>query len=64
MNIHEFKQPLEVDTPLGRGIALLFIDYGWGANSCWVVVLGTGIVKHFESNDIVFMPNPTWGILK
>ena len=64
MAIHEFQQPLEVSTPLGDGVALLLIDYGWGANSCWVVVLESGIVKHFESNDIRFQPNPTWGILK
>ena len=64
MAIHEFRQPLEVSTPLGEGIALLLIDYGWGANTCWVVVLKTGIVKHFESNDIVFLPSHTYGILK
>lgn len=61
--IHEFKQPIEVSTPLGEGVALLLIDYGWGANTCWVVVLSDGVVKHFDSNDVIVKSIHTWGIL-
>lgn len=60
--IHQFREPIEVETPLGDGIALLLIDYGWMSNSCWVVVLKNGIVKHFDSNDIRVSPNFTWGV--
>jgi hypothetical protein len=61
--IHEFRQPLEVSTPLGDGVALLLIDYGWGANTCWVVILKDGVVKHFDSNDVIVQPIHTWGLM-
>ena len=52
-----------VDTPLGRGHAIFVIDYGMHQNTCWVVALKeTGIVKHFDSNDIVIAVNYTYGI--
>lgn len=52
-----------VDTPLGRGQALFLIDYGMHQNTCWVVAMHkNGIVKHFDSNDIIISPNYTYHI--
>jgi len=50
-----------VDTPLGRGLALLVVDYGLDHNTCWVVALQEdGQVKHFDSNDIKVVKNYTY----
>ncbi len=52
-----------VDTPLGRGHAILIIDYGMHQNSCWVVALSdNGVVKHFDANDVVVSTNYTYGM--
>lgn len=52
-----------VETPLGQGQALFIIDYGMHQNSCWVVGMHkNGIVKHFDSNDIIISPNYTYHI--
>lgn len=52
-----------VDTPLGRGQVLFIIDYGMHQNTCWVVALtNNGVVKHFESNDIIISTNYTFHI--
>lgn len=50
-----------VYTPLGRGLVLFIIDYGMTVNTCWVVRLEDGKVKHFDSNDIRVEGNPTYG---
>jgi hypothetical protein len=55
--IHEFKTPIEVHTPHGKGEALLLIDYNINTNSVWVVRLFGGIVKHYDSNDILIYGN-------
>ena len=55
--IHEFKTPIEVHTPHGKGEALLLIDYNIKTNSVWVVRLFGGIVKHYDSNDILTYGN-------
>lgn len=62
--IHELRQPIEVETPLGPGVAFLIIDYGWAINTCWVVILENGQVKHFDANDVLVDPINTWGIRK
>ena len=50
-----------VETPLGQGQAIFLIDYGMHQNSCWVVALNdNGIVKHFDSNDIIVSTNYTY----
>lgn len=52
-----------VNTPLGRGHTIFIIDYGMHQNSCWVVALEKdGIVKHFDSNDIIVTTNYTYHI--
>ena len=61
--IHEFKQPIFVNTPLGEGIALLFIDYGYLENTVWVVSLSNdGQIKHFNSEQVKLCKNYTYGI--
>lgn len=52
-----------VETPLGRGHAIMVIDYGMRQNTCWVVALSeNGIVKHFDCNDIIMATNYTYGM--
>lgn len=52
-----------VDTPLGIGHALFVIDYGMHQNTCWVVaVQETGIIKHFDCNDVILYTNYTYGM--
>lgn len=63
--ITQLTEPIEVLTPLGRGWAILVIDYGPHINSCWVVALSDdGQVKHFDSNDVKLWINHTLGIVK
>lgn len=52
-----------VDTPLGQGHALFIIDYGMHQNTCWVVAIQeTGVVKHFDCNDVLLATNYTYGM--
>ncbi len=61
--ILQLNPTIHVDTPLGRGHAIFIIDYGMHQNSCWVVVLEKdGVVKHFDTNDIIVCTNYTYGI--
>ncbi len=52
MKIIQLKPQLVVFTPLGPGLAYFVMDYRMSANTCWVVRLAKGEVKHFDSNDI------------
>ncbi|MBP7174525.1 MAG: hypothetical protein KBA33_10760 [Cloacibacterium sp.] len=61
--IFQLNPTILVETPLGRGHALFLIDYGMHQNSCWIVALEkNGIVKHFDSNDIIVSTNFTYAI--
>lgn len=61
--IHQLHPTIFVDTPLGKGHCIFIIDYGMHQNSCWVVTLErNGIVKHFDSNDIIVCKNYTYHI--
>ena len=61
--ILQLSPTILVDTPLGIGHAIFIIDYGMHQNSCWVVALeNNGVVKHFESNDIIVCTNYTYHI--
>ena len=61
--ILQLNPTLSVNTPLGQGHAIFLIDYGMHQNTCWVVALKeSGIIKHFDSNDIIIAPNYTYGI--
>lgn len=59
--ILQLNPSILVETPLGQGQALFIIDYGMHQNSCWVVAIAdNGIVKHFDSNDIIISTNYTY----
>ena len=62
MFIHELKQPIYVDTPLGKGIAFLITDYGWNSNTIWTVALSDGQIRHFQLIQIKIAPDHTWGL--
>ncbi|RRN76829.1 hypothetical protein EIM50_22700 [Pseudoxanthomonas sp. SGD-10] len=61
--ILQLNPAILVETPLGRGQAILVIDYGMHQNTCWVVALEEdGIVKHFDCNDIILSTNYTYHV--
>jgi hypothetical protein len=56
--IHELKNPIDVETPLGYGKAIAWIDYGSDTNTVWKVVLYyNGMVRNFYDDDILVYPN-------
>lgn len=58
MIIHELKNPIFVNTPLGMGKAIFLIDYGTEINTVWKVVLhNSGMVRNFYDTDILVLPN-------
>ena len=58
MYIHELKNVINVETPLGYGKAIAWIDYGSQTNTVWKVVLyDSGIVRNFYDDDILIYPN-------
>ena len=59
----QLNPAISVNTPLGDGLAIFVIDYGMDQNTCWVVALQKdGVVKHFDCNDIILLPNYTYKI--
>jgi hypothetical protein len=63
MNMIQLNPTIMVETPLGRGHAVLIIDYGMHQNTCWVVAISdNGNVKHFDCNDIILSTNYTYGM--
>ncbi len=61
--ILQLNPTIMVETPLGQGHCIFIIDYGMHQNTCWVVALEeSGIVKHFDCNDIIISTNYTYGI--
>ncbi|QGA26924.1 hypothetical protein GFH32_11630 [Sphingobacteruim zhuxiongii] len=61
--IHQLNPTILVDTPLGKGHAVFIIDYGMHQNSCWIVALEeNGVIKHFDSNDVIVCRNFTYHI--
>ena len=51
--IHELKNQIDVETPLGYGKAIAWIDYGSQVNTVWKVVLyADGKVRNFYDDDI------------
>jgi hypothetical protein len=58
MYIHELKNHIDVETPLGYGKAIAWIDYGSQTNTVWKVVLyDSGIVRNFYDDSILVYPN-------
>lgn len=56
--IHELKNTIDVETPLGYGKAIAWIDYGSQVNTVWKVILySNGSVRNFYDDDIFVYPN-------
>jgi hypothetical protein len=62
--ILQLNPTIPVYTKLGKGRAIMVIDYGQDINTCWVVALINGEIKHFDSNDIRMEENHTYGFSK
>ena len=58
MYIHELTNIINVETPLGYGKAIAWIDYGSQTNTVWKVILyDSGMVRNFYDDDILVYPN-------
>jgi hypothetical protein len=58
MHIHELNNVIYVETPLGYGKAIAWIDYGSEVNTVWKVVLhDSGMVRNFYDTDVIVLPN-------
>lgn len=58
MYIHELNNTIDVETPLGHGKAIAWIDYGSQINTVWKVILyDSGMVRNFYDDDILVYPN-------
>ena len=58
MHIHELTNIIDVETPLGYGKAIAWIDYGSQTNTVWKVILyDSGMVRNFYDDDILVYPN-------
>lgn len=58
MHIHELNNVIYVETPLGYGKAIAWIDYGSELNTVWKIVLhDSGMVRNFYDTDIIVLPN-------
>jgi hypothetical protein len=58
MYIHELINSIDVETPLGYGKAIAWLDYGSDVNTVWKVVLyHNGMVRNFYDDDILVYPN-------
>ena len=56
--IYELKNTIDVETPLGYGKAIAWIDYGPQVNTVWKVILYVnGSVRNFYDDDIFVYPN-------
>jgi len=61
--IHEVQQVLWVTTPHGDGVVLFIMDYGPHENTIFVVALEeSGMIKHYNSNDVKLCKNNTFNI--
>ncbi len=60
--IHEFRNPMPVETPLGYGMLVYVRDGGTFANDVFAVVLQDGGLRHFSSEQLKFLQNNTFDI--
>jgi hypothetical protein len=58
----EFAKPVPVLTDLGRGMAIYASNSGTFANDVWTVVLETGKVRHFRTDQVRVEKNATFNI--
>jgi hypothetical protein len=62
MIIYEPRQPLEVDTPKGRGRVWLVTDYGGEIEKLFAVIINeSGEIWEFTNKDIKATKNTTMG---
>ena len=58
MYIHELNNTIDVETPLGYGKAIAWLDYGSDTNTVWKGILyDNGMVRNFYDDDILVYPN-------
>lgn len=56
--ILQLTNTIDVETPLGYGKAIAWLDYGSQTNTVWKVVLySTGQVRNFYDDDVLVYPN-------
>jgi hypothetical protein len=60
--IHEFRNPMPVETPLGYGMILYVRDGGCFSNDTFAIVLEDGNLRHFSSEQFKFLKNDTFDI--
>ena len=58
MIFHQLNPTIDVETPLGYGKAIAWMDYGTEVNTVWKVVLyESGTVRNFYDDDVYVYPN-------
>ena len=61
--IHEFRNPMPVETQLGYGMLVYVRDGGCFSNDVFAIVLDhDGVLRHFTSDQFKFLRNDTYGI--
>lgn len=58
----QLEPPIPVETPKGKGLALVLIDYGAEHNLIWVCAIDeTRECWAYKNPEIKFQSNPTMG---
>jgi hypothetical protein len=58
MTIHRLVPTIDVETPIGSGTAIAWVEYGDSVNTCWKVRMGaTGQPVNFWDDDIRICAN-------
>jgi hypothetical protein len=61
--IHEFRNPILVETPLGYGMLIYVRDGGSFSNDVFAVVLDhDGVIRHMTTDQFKLVRNDTFGI--
>lgn len=61
--IHEFRNPIPVETPIGYGMLIYVRDGGAFCNDVFAVVLDKdGIIRHMTTDQFKLVRNDTFGI--
>jgi len=61
--IHEFRNPILVETPLGYGMILYVRDGGSFSNDVFAIVLDhDGVIRHMTTDQFKLVRNDTFGI--
>lgn len=61
--IHEFRNPMPVETDLGYGMMLYVRDGGTFSNDVFAIVLDEdGVIRHFTSDQFRLVRNDTFQI--